>query len=375
MGQTEAIDRVCESFYDIGPYLPRWIPVLDKLSTVLRGAACSLHLLRHDRPECSFIGGVQAEVAEEYAERFLYREPRSQFLRSAIAGEVATDLDVASPESMRASEFYRDFLPRNGLGACIFSAPVHTPTDTAYFGLDLPAGAPPPDKFMIDAVRHVQPHLNRAIRAQLHLLDAQSHKSAHFEAFDHLRVGVVIVGEGQKILLANKIAEDLLSDGEVLYSRERRLSTIRSDEMGRLSMLIASAAARTGDAGGAAIFGAMTRTPVSVTVVPASAALRDETGAAAIVFAAPGDAGHTRDRQRVLQDLFGLTAAEARIANLLAAGHSMKRIADELELTYETIRSVIKHVFMKTGARRQAELVALIHTATPVVIDSPDAQD
>jgi DNA-binding CsgD family transcriptional regulator len=62
----------------------------------------------------------------------------------------------------------------------------------------------------------------------------------------------------------------------------------------------------------------------------------------------------------VLTRAFSLTRAEARLASLIAAGISPSQAAEELGIARETARNQLKAVFAKTGAHRQAELVALL---------------
>ena len=58
-------------------------------------------------------------------------------------------------------------------------------------------------------------------------------------------------------------------------------------------------------------------------------------------------------------DLFGLTLREAQIVDGLCRGYSIRDIATELRVVPETVRFHLKSVFEKTGAHRQAEVVAL----------------
>lgn len=55
-----------------------------------------------------------------------------------------------------------------------------------------------------------------------------------------------------------------------------------------------------------------------------------------------------------------LTATEARLAWLLAEGHTLQSAAGQLGVTHGTVRTHLKRVFSKTGTSRQAELVALV---------------
>ena len=58
--------------------------------------------------------------------------------------------------------------------------------------------------------------------------------------------------------------------------------------------------------------------------------------------------------------LFGLTAAEARVAAEIASGAGFDAAAARLNVNRETARSHLRIVFDKTGKRRQAELASLL---------------
>jgi DNA-binding CsgD family transcriptional regulator len=61
-----------------------------------------------------------------------------------------------------------------------------------------------------------------------------------------------------------------------------------------------------------------------------------------------------------LEAAFDLTAAEARLAALLAAGDDLRSAAAKLRITYGTARARLAQIFQKTETRRQAELVRLL---------------
>jgi DNA-binding CsgD family transcriptional regulator len=64
----------------------------------------------------------------------------------------------------------------------------------------------------------------------------------------------------------------------------------------------------------------------------------------------------------ILQALFDLSPAEARVAAMIAEGHSVKTIAEQLSVQPNTIRVQLKAVFAKTGTGRQPELVSLLRS-------------
>ena len=62
----------------------------------------------------------------------------------------------------------------------------------------------------------------------------------------------------------------------------------------------------------------------------------------------------------VLQGLFDLTPAEARVAREVAGRHTIDTIAEALGVSRETVRSQLKSVFAKTGTSRRIDLAALL---------------
>lgn len=65
----------------------------------------------------------------------------------------------------------------------------------------------------------------------------------------------------------------------------------------------------------------------------------------------------------LLRELFGLTAAEARVARMVAEGRRLLEIAETLRVSVHTVRLHCKHVLSKTGSTNQAGLVRLMFTA------------
>lgn len=62
----------------------------------------------------------------------------------------------------------------------------------------------------------------------------------------------------------------------------------------------------------------------------------------------------------IIESLFDLTAAEARIAQALARGNDVRDIAVSFGISTETVRRHLKNIYSKTGMSRQAELSAAI---------------
>lgn len=69
---------------------------------------------------------------------------------------------------------------------------------------------------------------------------------------------------------------------------------------------------------------------------------------------------------RAIAERYRLTAAEARLLAHLADGASAAEISARLEVSVHTVRAHLRHLFDKTGARRQSDLVRLFLAGTEV---------
>lgn len=61
-----------------------------------------------------------------------------------------------------------------------------------------------------------------------------------------------------------------------------------------------------------------------------------------------------------LQQMLGLTCAEAKLCVLLSSGMTLTEASEQLGVTEGTVRQRLKEILRKTNTRRQSELVALI---------------
>lgn len=102
-------------------------------------------------------------------------------------------------------------------------------------------------------------------------------------------------------------------------------------------------------------------TPASIIhVVPVRAAAHDVFTLASCILFVTEVSSPTIVSAEVIQGLFDLTPAEARVARGIAAGASVQALAIKAGVTVGTIRQQLKSVFGKTGVSRQAELVGML---------------
>ena len=81
--------------------------------------------------------------------------------------------------------------------------------------------------------------------------------------------------------------------------------------------------------------------------------------ARALLFIADPESGHTGTTE-ALEQLYGLTHAEAELVRLISEGRSLDEVAEARGVTINAVRSQLKQVFSKTDTNRQGELVHLV---------------
>jgi len=73
----------------------------------------------------------------------------------------------------------------------------------------------------------------------------------------------------------------------------------------------------------------------------------------------------------LLQRLFALTPAEARVAQAVAQRRTIGEIADSLGLSQETVRTQLKAVLAKTGVKRKLDLAVMLAGANLPAASEP----
>lgn len=227
----------------------------------------------------------------------------------------------------------------------------------------------------------LMPHLSRALGMQFRLRDAEHRVAASLAALEGLGAAALLVGAGGEIVFANRAALALLAEGDGLRLRSlggrNRWRLVA--EHGATQAKIDAALRQAADADSltAAHFSRAIPVPrpsglapyaLQLSALPQGNAFGAGGGGAiprAILFVADSARPAALDGA-TLTHLFGLTAGEARLAEVLGAGMGLQEAADALEVSHNTAKSQLQQVYQKTGADNRARLMKLLMTLAQV---------
>jgi DNA-binding CsgD family transcriptional regulator/PAS domain-containing protein len=183
-------------------------------------------------------------------------------------------------------------------------------------------------------------------------------------AVDALPVG--IVSEDMTVEHLNDYARDILRHNRELDFTNNRLSAREKHLDEKLRQLVASAAAKAREgiedgSDGMFIKAPIIRDQVEVIATPVAYGRRVDERPCVILYLFDGSL-ERRVSHDVLTRLYGLNRTEAKLLQLLVSGLTLDEAATDLDISVNTARTHLKHVFHKTGVNRQAELVHRIET-------------
>jgi len=183
-------------------------------------------------------------------------------------------------------------------------------------------------------------------------------ESAALAALDKLNRGVLLVSADSRLAFANDAAREMLGRGDGLALRRGRFGFTDPSTDDRYQHFIKRA--RDTDGGSSLVLRVHGPGQTGAYRVLVSALETLQPAAAFSVFVYEPHAGRQRLPPKVLAALYGLCPSEARLANELFAGRSVKEAAAALDITVNTARSNLKHIFAKCAVGSQAELLQLL---------------
>ncbi len=299
-------------------------------------------------------------------EGWLFRGQVVARLFAARHAGFLSELDLLTPDELDREPIFRDlYRPRLGVGSVAASA-IPLPTgERVTFVFTRPIVRGPVERAVVQQLDELRPHLARSafLSARLQLERAR----VASETLAALGLPALVLNEQGKVLAANHLIEAMTGYVHLRAHDSISLSDRTADQ------LLRDAIATIGLTGGSSVRSFPVRdmradVMMVAHVVPIRLSARDIFVRCAAVLVLTPVALPQAPPVELVQSLFDLTPAEARVARGLAAGKSVDDIAADGGTSANTIRTHVRGVLEKTGCNRQVDIVALLTaiSATPL---------
>lgn len=353
--------------------------VIGRLSAASGGHSALLRMVDCRRESESFVitKGYDDFWLQAYRDHFIHLDPYRQHLAASPPGELAVGEAFVPLRLRRQTELFNDYEKPQDRIHVVGANLGHAQDYLLYLGMHRGEAAGPYEDRDLDFIRSLLPHLHRAVQLKRLLDEAVEARCLNEALLERMRPGVILLDGAGALRFANAAARELAK----LMSLRLGQSGIELPDAAanaRLRKLLAQAARAptpgTPATGGDLTIRHATNGNFQLRVFPIAQrgepALSGRPVHVAIFLTRPGVPALSL---RQIGAQWDLTAAEARLAAQLATSPSLKAAAREIGIAVSTARSQLNAVFAKTGAGRQAELVAMLLTSLAAFDGAPDA--
>jgi DNA-binding CsgD family transcriptional regulator len=336
-----------------------WQDFLTQLTKTLPGGGSTLffHDANRRKGAFSLSGGIESSALDAYASYFSSINPwmTRAAVRPVGRGVVAEQM-LPRADFVR-SEYYNDFARKNGFESAVGVTIIRD--RGVSFMLSTSTSRADPDANMAEAERltRLAPHLRRAFKYYSRGPHDQAVTDVAAAAFSVLDIGLVMIGDDGQVRTVTLAAARMMEEGVGLtVSVTGKLRALKAS----VDEVITAMTDRTREGPYVSdVVATGSRGPVRLTFIRVG---KDKAadffeGPTVLVLIDPGRSPAWN--AQAVGSAFDLTAAEHRIFAGIAAGQTLRQIAEKAGISYETARVQLRGVFTKTGVNRQADLVRL----------------
>jgi DNA-binding CsgD family transcriptional regulator len=376
-GIVERLLTVISDIYALPGNVDAWPDVLGELSNLSGSSSASF---RSDDGKnvplalSAAWGGTDDDFAY-YEDQLAIHDLRLRNLNNLVPGKVFREFEFISDEENFDDNKWAQYRLRSRgeyycLGARV--SPHSLWNDVIFFNRQCSSGQHSNDEKK--AIQDVLPHLSRAQELHRTFTDLRNRYGAVLTILDKLLVGVVILNDQGRVVIANKNAYRACENSRNLKLSADGWLRARDEDMDRLLREFIDKTGATANGMGNSPGGQISfahrknRFPLLLEVMP----IRDDrlpdgnNIRGSMVFIIDPSQSQVLDVDGIAR-IFGLTGAETQITASIINGMTVDQVAEERGTSPETVRGQLKTVFSKTGAKGQSDLVRLAVKAAPPI--------
>ena len=275
---------------------------------------------------------------------------------------IVRDAEWMDRDELRKTPYFNEFLHKLGAEQSIFVRLGLDGTMVSSISIARREERGAFSKDEIAIAQRYQPHLVRASALARRMRADQNARDDLDAMLDTSEQRLLFVDSAGRVQRMTAAAERFVCEEGALDITGGQLHAIDAASDARLQHLYAAVLAGEAPPPALTVGGAGSARQYAVTVSPVGARSRAMLTSEPLMLVAVTDAQPTAlGVEFDIRARFNLTAGEARLANAIADGQSLRETADRTGVSVHTVRAQLGAVFAKTGTRRQADLVRLLY--------------
>jgi DNA-binding CsgD family transcriptional regulator len=363
----EALLQLIGAIYDCTLNPDAWSAVLPRIGAFVGGSAGGLFAHDSARRNMSIFHefGTDPDYHQLYVDKYSALDPMAGTYFVLDAGEVFSTSTVMSHGEFLQSRFYKELIrPRGWIdNICVYLE--KTPESHAAFALFRSEREGLADEPARARMRLLVPHLRRAVLIGKLIEFSEAQAATFADALDGLSAGMLFMDSSGRITHANESGRAMIADGNVLRAKLGRLLA-NDPEVNRalrdIFLAAATSDAAIGNRGVGVPLVGLDGERYVAHVLPLSSGARRGAGvsyAAAAALFVQKAALATHSPPEVIAKTYQLTPMEVRVLLAIVEVGGAPQVAETLGIGEGTVKTHLKHLYQKTGATRQADLVKL----------------
>lgn len=354
---TLQLSRVIDRLYETALQPEVWPEALELVAQALSSTAATL--LVHDFKTGRFPFGTTncgypLQAIDEYMSYYAAIDVIREGTRRYTEGELGTGEMLASTDDPRYREIQNDFYVRWGFGRVLGGYVLNQPNYGAVLAVHRAKSSADYSSEEIARCSLIAPHLARAIRIRHELTELKENEGASLDALEHVTLGVAFLDRQRRVVRMNRAAREITAANDGLTVTDGHLHPTESSVRAALDGALGSNGEERRDT--FAVTRPSGKPPYSIFVTPMRVHPELLGSATSAVFITNTDS-QPRDGLDALRQTYGLSPTEARLAIALCEGKSPQTISDEWMTSIHTVRSQVKALQRKMGARSQSEII------------------
>jgi DNA-binding CsgD family transcriptional regulator len=379
---AEGFSALIADVYDAALDPPSWRKVLKDICAFVRGGP-SASLFWQDAIKRTgktyYVWGGDPQYNQLYWDKYVGLNPFTSAAGHFPVGEIYSAADILPLPQFVETPFYKEWMTPQGWGDVLSANLDKSPTSRAVFSVARHARDGLVDDEMRRRMRLLVPHVRRSAMIGKVINLSKVEAAALADTLDGLQAGMFLVDSCGKLVHANLAGRAMLNEGNVLHANGKLVALDSQSDNALREILLAAGRGDTALAEKriAVKLTARDGSEYVTHVLPLTAGARRRAGQpyAAVAAIFVQKVGHDASPALgMLVQQFGLTAAEVKVLIAIMDYGGVAEVASALNLSPATVRTHLRHVFEKTGLRRQADLVKLM-TSYPTPILGRSATD